>query len=318
MRTGVIGIGVMGKHHARIYSEQPDVELVGISDVNRGEGEKVASTYGTEYFPDYMSLLESDLDAVSIAVPTSLHSDIALNAAEYGINMLIEKPISRSMEEAESIIKAAREYKVKVMVGHIERFNPAVVKLKEMVDNNEFGKIITISGRRIGPFNPRIRDVGIITDLAVHEIDVFSSIFGKVAEEVYAIAGNSFHTMEDYASILLRFPDNTSGNVETNWLSPKKVREMTVVGTECVAQLDFIKQDLKLWRGDDIEEVEIQREEPLKLEIQHFLDSVNNDHEPKPNCEDGAYVLGVALSAIKSYIERKPISLEWFTAKKLL
>lgn len=318
LRTGVIGTGVMGKHHARIYSEHPEIELVGVSDVDKGEGKKVASTYGTEYFPDYISLLESDLDAVSIAVPTSLHADIALNAAEYGINMLIEKPISKSIGEAESIIKTARENNVKVMVGHIERFNPAVVRLKEMVDNGEFGKIITISGRRIGPFNPRIRDVGIIIDLAVHEIDVFSYIFGKVAEEVYAIAGNNFHTMEDYASILLRFPDNTSGNVDTNWLSPKKVRKMTVVGTECVAELDFIQQGLKLWKGDDTEEVEIQREEPLKLEIQHFIDSVKNNHEPKPNCEDGAYVLGVALSAIKSYRERKPVSLNWFTAKKFI
>lgn len=318
LRAGVIGVGVMGKHHARVYNGHPEVELVGVSDVNRDLGKEVASTYGTEYFPDYMSLLESGLDAVSIAVPTSLHADIALDAAEYGVNMLLEKPISRSIEEAESIIKAARDNRVKLMVGHIERFNPAVVKLKQMVDNGEFGKIITISGRRMGPFNPRIRDVGIIIDLAVHEIDVFSCIFGKVAEEVYAVAGNNFHIMEDYASILLRFPDNTSGNVDTNWLSPKKVRKMNVIGTECVAELDFIQQKLKLWKDDNTEEVEIQKEEPLKTEIQHFLDSINNNQEPKPNGEDGAYVLGVALSAIKSYRERKPINLEWFTAKKLI
>ncbi|MFO7967187.1 MAG: Gfo/Idh/MocA family oxidoreductase [Archaeoglobaceae archaeon] len=319
LRTGVIGIGVMGKHHARVYSEHPDLELVGVSDVNRDEGKRVASNYGTTYFPDYMDLLEADLDLLSIAVPTSLHADIALNAADYGINMLIEKPISKSIEEAESIINAARENNVKVMVGHIERFNPAVVKLKEMVDKGEFGKIITISGRRIGPFNPRIRDVGIIIDLAVHEIDVFSYIFGKVAQEVYTVAGNNFHTMEDYASILLRFPDNASGNVDTNWLSPKKVRRMTVVGTECVAEVDFIQQELELWKNDkDIEKVKTDKEEPLKLEIQHFIDSINNNHEPEPNGEDGAYVLGVALSAIKSYRERKPISLDWFTSKKLI
>jgi len=315
LRAGVIGTGAMGKHHARIYSELEDVELVGVSDINKERGEKVAKEYGAEYFPGYCELLNK-IDIVSIAVPTSLHTQVALKAADCGVDMLIEKPIAESLNNASRIIDSSERNDVKVMVGHIERFNPAVVKLKELINKGSLGEIITISGRRIGPFSPRIRDVGIIVDLAVHEIDVFTYLLGQKAIEVYAIAGNNFHTHEDYASILLRFPNNKSGTIETNWLTPKKFRSLTVVGTDCVAQLDYIQQSLRLWKEDGPEEVKVKYEEPLKVELRYFVECIRKNRYPMPDAIEGSYVLGVALSAIESYRKKKAVPLDFFINNK--
>ncbi|MFP3909973.1 MAG: Gfo/Idh/MocA family oxidoreductase [Halobacteriota archaeon] len=308
MKAGVIGVGVMGEHHARVYNELEDVQLAGVSDINEEMGQKVAQKFETQFYPHFTDLLE-EVDIVTIAVPTSLHKEVALKAAEIGVDMLIEKPIAESLESAEQIIRAGEENNVKIMVGHIERFNPAVVKLKEIVEQGVLGDIISIHGRRIGPHSPRIRDVGIIVDLAVHEIDIFTHIFGQRAEEVYAIAGNSFHTSEDYASILLRFPNNHSGMIETNWLSSKKMRDMDVIGSKCIAQLDLLGQKVNLIQNDGLVELEVDHIEPLKKELMQFINCIRNDVIPCPSGKDGAHVLNVAVSAIKSYMEKKVITL---------
>ena len=200
--VGVIGVGAMGRHHARIYSQLESANLVGISDVNEKVGKEVANSYKTRFFSVYIELLEK-VDAVSIAVPTSLHVDVGITAAKHGVHMLVEKPIAESISRAEKLIKEAKRNRVKLMVGHIERFNPAILALKELVKRGELGDVLTMTAERVGPYSPRIRDVGIIIDLAVHDIDTMSYIYERQAEEVYTIAGNSFHTSEDHASILL-------------------------------------------------------------------------------------------------------------------
>jgi UDP-N-acetylglucosamine 3-dehydrogenase len=174
LRVGVIGVGAMGKHHVRIYNGMRGVELVGVVDINKKTTKEVATEYNTEAFTDCENLLKKDLDAVTIAVPTSLHKDIALKAANCGVHMLIEKPIAESLESADAIINAARRENLKLMIGHIERFNPAILKLKELISAGELGELLSISCRRVGPYAPRIRDVGIIIDLAVHDIDAIS------------------------------------------------------------------------------------------------------------------------------------------------
>jgi UDP-N-acetylglucosamine 3-dehydrogenase len=309
IRVGVIGVGAMGKHHPRIYSEMKEVELVGVADVNERAAAEVAAEYDTAAFTDCERLLKTDLDAVSIAVPTSLHKDIALKAANYGVHMLIEKPIAESLESADAIIDAARCEHLKLMVGHIERFNPAILKLKELISAGELGQVLSISCRRVGPYPPRIRDVGIIIDLAVHDIDAISYLYGKRAMNVYTIAGNSFHTKEDHASILLQYEDKKSGIVETNWLTPHKIRKLTITGTGGVAHADYLEQSLEIWEEGEVMEVEIEKREPLKNELEHFLHVIVNDEEPSPSGEEGKYALEVALSAIKSYEKGENIRL---------
>ena len=309
LKVGVIGVGAMGRHHARVYSSLPFVTLVGVADVNESVAKDVAKQYNTKAYPDYEELLSMGLDAVSIAVPTSLHRDVAIRVAEHGVDMLIEKPIADSLKNAEEIVKIARKEGVKVMVGHIERFNPAVIKLKELICTGELGDILTISCKRVGPYSPRIRDVGIIIDLAVHDIDTISYLYGERAESVYAVAGSSLHALEDYASLIVRFNQNRAGLIETNWLTPKKVRTLTAVGTGGVATLDYIQQTLEISRNDTKINVEVERKEPLKNEIESFLECLMEGRCPEPSGEDGIYVLSVAISAIRSYKSGKLVEL---------
>ncbi len=309
IRVGVIGVGAMGVHHARVYNEIPFANLVGIADPNERKAREVALKFRTRAFTDFEDLLAKDLDAVSIVVPTSLHTEVALRVADYGVDMLIEKPIADSLENARKIVKTARRNDLKVMVGHIERFNPAVLKLKELIKAGELGDVITISCKRVGPRTPRIRDVGIIIDLAVHEIDTISFLYGLRAESIYAAAGSSFHKMEDYASIIAKFNPNKVGLIDTNWLTPTKIRTLNAVGTSGVANLNYIEQSLEISKVDSKFSVEVQKREPLRNEIESFLRCIREEEDPKPSGEDGMYVLSVAISAINSYKSGTPVEI---------
>ena len=307
IRAGVIGAGAMGQHHVRIYHEMENVELVGISDVSEARVKELSEQYDTNGFTDYKELLAQGLDAVSIVVPTTLHMAVGLDVIASGANLLVEKPIADTLENAEKLTRAAEDAGVKLMVGHIERFNPAVTKLKEIIDSGLLGKIVSISTRRVGPYNPRIRDVGVILDIGVHDIDVISYLYGKSVNEVYSIAGADIHSFEDHAAIVLRFDHEFSGIVETNWLTPHKVRKLTVIGINGVAYLDYIDQTVELHDGEWIRKAKVEEAEPLKRELEHFIDSISNGYEPRTSGEDGIHALKVAMAAIESYTDGKAV-----------
>ncbi len=307
IKAGVIGAGAMGQHHVRIYHEMENVELVGISDVSETRVKELSEQYDTNGFTDYKELLAQGLDAVSIVVPTTLHMAVGLDVIASGANLLVEKPIADTLENAEKLTRAAEDAGVKLMVGHIERFNPAVTKLKEIIDSGLLGKIVSISTRRVGPYNPRIRDVGVILDIGVHDIDVISYLYGKRVNEVYSIAGADIHSFEDHAAIVLRFDHEFSGIVETNWLTPHKVRKLTVIGIDGVAYLDYIDQTVELHDGEWIRKAKVEEAEPLKRELEHFIDSISNGYEPRTSGEDGIHALKVAMAAIESYTEGKAV-----------
>ncbi|HEY9205461.1 MAG TPA: UDP-N-acetylglucosamine 3-dehydrogenase [Candidatus Methanoperedens sp.] len=310
MKVGVIGAGAMGQHHLRIYSEMKDVELAGVCDIDRARATSLAKTYNTKPYFDPEELLKQELDAVSIVVPTTLHKKVALSAINSGTHLLVEKPIADTLENADTIINAAHDGGVKLMVGHIERFNPAILKLKEIVDSGMLGKIVSISSRRVGPYNPRIRDVGIIMDLGVHDIDVISYLYGRNINEVYTIAGSDIHSFEDHASILLRCDTNLSGMVETNWLTPHKIRNLTAIGLKGVAYLDYIKQTVELHDEAWVRTAKIEPREPLKNELEHFLKAVSNGSAMISNGETSRHALAVAMAAIESYNKGKAIGIK--------
>ncbi len=183
------------------------------------------------------------------------------------------------------------------------------MKLKQIIDSGALGKIVSISTRRVGPYNPRIRDVGVIIDIGVHDIDVISYLYGMEVNEVYAIAGADIHTFEDHAAIVLRYDHEFSGIVETNWLTPHKVRKLTAIGIKGVAYLDYIDQTVELHDGEWIRKAKIEQEEPLKLELTSFVDAISNGHEPDPTGRDGIHALKVAMAAIESYSEAKAIKI---------
>jgi len=300
LRVGVIGVGAMGKNHARLYSELFGVELIGVSDVNETLVASVARSYDCKPYIDYKALLSENPDAVSIVVPTTLHKQVALDAIKRGINVLVEKPIAGTVETADEVIKAAREKGVKLMVGHVERFNPAIIKLKELIGNGLLGNIVSISAKRVGPYNPRIRDVGIVLDLGTHDIDIMSYLYGEKIKEVYASAGTVVHSHEDHAIITLNFDSGSSGVIDTNWLTPHKVRNLTVIGSRGIAEVNCIEETLKIFDQEWVRDAKIGKEEPLKLELLHFIDCVQNDREPLVSGEQGKHALEVALAAVES------------------
>lgn len=309
MRVGVIGAGAMGQNHIRTYSQMNNVELIGIADIDKQRIESLSQQYNTQGFTDYRDLLREDLDAVSIVVPTTLHMRVALDVIKSGTNLLVEKPISDTVENAETIVKAANAENLQVMVGHIERFNPAVIRMKSLIDSGELGKIVSINTRRVGPYNPRIRDVGVILDIGVHDLDIISYLYNSKATEVYAIAGADIHSQEDHASIILRFEDSKAGVVETNWLTPHKTRTFTVIGTEGVGYGDYIDQTVFIHDKEWIKEAKVEKKEPLRNELEHFVKCCESNSCTQSTGDDGINALKLALASIESYKTKSAVKI---------
>ena len=309
VKIGVIGAGVMGENHIRVYSKIKDAELIGIADVQTERVNALAGQYKTNAYTDYKDLLAQKPDAVSIAVPTAMHRDVALAAIENGVSVLLEKPIADTLANADEIIRKADEKNVMLMIGHIERFNPVVQKLKEELRTGNLGKIVAMSSVRVGPYNPRIRDVGIITDLGVHDIDIMSYLYEEPIRKVQAYAGSVIHKFEDYASIMLGFSNGNCGIIETNWLTPHKTRMLTVTGTKAIAYADYIQQTLKICdaRGETI--LKVEKREPLYDELSHYVSCVKDGSSPLVSGRNGRNALEVAIASIKSYKEDKTIIL---------
>ncbi|MEA1993789.1 MAG: Gfo/Idh/MocA family oxidoreductase [Euryarchaeota archaeon] len=309
MRVGVIGVGSMGKHHARVYSELSGVELTGIADTNKEIADHLAEKYDTKAFVNYKELLNQDIDAVSIAVPTTLHKKVTLDCMEHGVDVLIEKPIADTLENAHDIKRKAEKEDIKVMIGHILRFHPVIEKTKEMVESGSFGEVVSITAKRVGPYNPRIRDVGIITDLGVHDIDIISYLYNDEIESVYACAGSVLHSFEDHANILLKFKNGHAGSIETNWLTPHKIRLMTLVGNEGIASVDYISSSITVYNETEERDIDVEKKEPLKNELEHFVDCVKNNRNPLVAAKEGINALNIALLSIRSYKENKIIKI---------
>lgn len=302
LKVGVIGVGAMGENHVRNYSQLP-VELVGIYDFDPERATAIAQKYGTETFPSAKQLL-SKVEAVSIAVPTTLHCICTLEALEAGAHVLVEKPIATTLEDAREMNRKALAVGKVLMVGHLERMNPAVQAIKNFVDEGGLGEVVSITAKRVGPHNPRIRDVGVILDLGIHDIDVISYIFGQKAEKVFTLGGQATqYPFEDYALLLLSFPQNKIGVIETNWLTPKKVRTLTVVGTKGVIEVDYPSQRAILLRDPDCSEgmeLKVVKEEPLRAELEVFINAVEEGKPAAITAKEAISALEVALASMES------------------
>jgi predicted dehydrogenase len=301
LRVGVIGLGAMGKNHVRVYSELLDVELAGIADADRDLARSLAKKYRVKPFSDYRELLKEDLDAVSIAVPTSLHHEVALATADAGANMLVEKPIADSVSAGSSIIKAASKNQVKLMIGHIERFNPVIPVIKKEIEETE---ISLIEITRIGPFPPRIRDVGVVIDLATHDIDLLRYITGSEFKKIYSLTSRNLAPHEDAAILLFQMENGILGRVTVNWLTPFKVREITIATREKFIKASLIDQKVTTYSKYKENESYLVRElsvpfgEPLKLELEAFIGSIKDGVQPPISGEDGLKALKTAISCM--------------------
>ena len=245
-RIAVVGVGAMGRNHARVCKEIPGAELVGVADMDADLAEQISQLHGGQPYQDYRRMIEAERpDAVIIAVPTNAHFEVASDLLNAGCHVLIEKPIAATNKEARELVEMADRLGLILMVGHIERFNPAIIELKRRLEAGELGRTFQINARRLGPFPARIRDVGVVVDLATHDIDIMRYLTGSEVTRVYAEAKREVHTSnEDLFTGIMRFVDGTLGLLEINWLTPTKIRELFVTGERGMYRVDYLTQDL--------------------------------------------------------------------------
>ncbi len=327
MRVGVIGVGAMGQNHARIYTEITEIaDFVGVADPDTKAGGAVSNRFNVSYFTEPKSLLKEQLDAVSVCVPTHLHTKIAFDVIQAGVSLLVEKPLAGSVKEAQRIVDAAHDAGVTLAVGHVERHNPAIAAVKKQVEAGAYGDLITVSTRRVSSFPTRVRDVGVIMDLGVHDIDVVRHLVGSAVTSVYGLAGRKKHEQfEDHANILLEFRNGVHGFVEVNWLTPMKVRRLDLTCEKNFVEVDYTEQSIQVssstigpldpfnWYQVPLEHhaqtIHVRKEEPLRRELEDFLTAVERKRTPLVTGEDAIETLRVVEAAVESHREGKVVSL---------
>ncbi len=271
IKVGVIGIGHLGKEHARIYSEFSECELVGISDRDPAKAEK-AKELGTTYYANPLDLI-GHVEAVSIATPTSTHYEVAREFLKAGVHTLIEKPITLKLEEADELLAIAREKNLALQVGHIERHNPGFKRVCEIARNTRFLEI-----HRLGPFTGRINDCGVVLDLMIHDLDIVLSLVDSEVESFDALGVNVLTPYEDIANVRLKFQNGAVANITASRLTFEKQRKLRIFQEDTYISLNFGDQTGKIIRknGDKIsqEEVSVEKAEPLKEELRFFLNGI--------------------------------------------
>ena len=302
----------MGENHVRVYHKMEEANLMGVSDVSERALKKIEKKYGAKGYTDYCELLANpEIEVVSVCVPTTFHHAVVMEAIKHKKHVLVEKPIAFTLTEAEEMIAAAKEAGVILATGHVERFNPAVQKAKELIDDGVIGDIVSAFAKRVGPLPPRIKDVGVSIDLAIHDLDIMNYLFEEEITQVYGTMNSSFDDseFEDHAEIMVSFDNESTGIIEVNWLTPYKRRELELTGTAGIISVDYIQQSIEVF-GKFAQDIEIVHEEPLKGELKSFLNSVVEEKEPVITGEDGLKALKMVIAANKSSKEHRPISLD--------
>lgn len=294
LRVGVAGTGYLGQHHVRIYSSLPGCELAGIFETDEARAAEVANLYDCPVFSS-MEELGENCDAVSVVVPTDRHCDVAVPLLEAGCHLLIEKPLCSSLREAEKIVSAARKHERIVQVGHIEHFNPVMTFLEEAVDRPRY-----IMADRLAPFQPRGTEVGVVLDLMIHDIGIVLQLVKSPVEKIESVGVNVLSPTEDIANARILFENGCVANLNASRVSLKKLREIRVFQSSAYLSLDFMNQKGHLIRKDGAElrreDIPIERDEPLKLELAAFVESVRQTTDPKVGAALGRSALEVAIT----------------------
>jgi len=313
IRTGVIGVGSMGQNHARIYNEISN--LVAVADPDEIQGSKVAARFNIPWYSDYNDMLDH-VDAVTIAVPTVFHRTVAETVASAGVHILIEKPLADNVEDGRAILKKVEATGIICSVGHIERHNPVISVAKEALSKNEWGDLITLYSRRVSNFPDRIHDVGVLFDLLIHDIDISSYLVANKLSTVYATGGQMKAKYEDYANVVMKHENGIISVCEANWLTPMKIRKLSLTTSTNYIELDYQNQTIHLFKSDYVEVnpenlyssnldfssqfLEVEKKEPLLLELLDFLKAINNNTQPLVTALDGLRVVEISEASLKS------------------
>src|SRR3977135_2850618 len=297
LRVGVIGAGVMGSNHARVLAGLPDISLVGVVDPMPAHRTRATELIGCRTFIGLEELFAEGVDAVTIAAPTHLHHEIALACIARGVHILVEKPIASSVEEGQDIVAAARHAGVTLMVGHVERFNPAVAAIKQAISGAE---ILSIAITRVGPFPPRMSNVGVVIDLAVHDIDLIRWFTESDIVEVQPQLSSAIAEREDIALLQFRTASGVLAHINTNWLTPFKARNVTVATRDKYIMGDLLTRQVTECFGFQpdgsysMRHLSVGHAEPLRAELLAFIDSVGGDRPPAVTGEAGGASLDAA------------------------
>jgi UDP-N-acetylglucosamine 3-dehydrogenase len=301
LKVGVVGVGVMGSNHARVLADIPGVHLVGIADPDRKQRDFVARGLGSAAFADVDGLLRSGVDAVTIAAPTHLHHDLALECISRGVNVMVEKPIAPTVEEGRAIVAAARRAGVTLMVGHVERFNPAVESIKRAIKDQD---ILSIAITRVGPFPPRMSNVGVVIDLAVHDIDLIRWFTDSEIVEIQPQLSSAVAEREDIALLQFRTASGVLAHINTNWLTPFKARTIHIATRDKYLIADLLTLQVTECFGFQpdgsysMRHLSVGYAEPLRAELLAFVDAIRNRRTPAVTGEEGVASLEIAIRCL--------------------
>jgi UDP-N-acetylglucosamine 3-dehydrogenase len=310
--VGVIGAGFWGRNHARNLKELAETRLVAICDKDAEKAKALAELTGAEAYTDSSQMLKrKDIEAVTVCTWSTALAGEALRALKSGKHVLVEKPMANNVQEARKIVNLANRNQRRLMVGFLMRYIPGIQRIKEAIGKGEIGTLVYATARRVSQWPERIGDVGVVKDLAIHDIDITRYLFDDDPVEVYAKAGNLRHRkFEDHAQILLTFKAGRTAFIEANWLTPYKIRKLIVTGSEAIMSLDYITQEIIVETAGQTVAPRYDVKEPLKLELQHFARSILDDKEPIVTGLDGLKALRIAEVALRSARDSAAIRLK--------
>ena len=309
MKIVQIGVGGWGKNHIRILSQLG--VLSAVCDTNIQKSKEYGEKYSVNYYESLDEVLKSEnFDGALIATPTSTHAKIAEKLLSAKKHVFIEKPMTYSSQEGDELIKIAEKNKVILTCGYIERFNPAVDAVKKLVNEKKFGDLVMLEFHRENRIPLHVKDVGIIYDTSVHDIDTANWLFGEMPHVVFARAGKIKQEHEDFASIMLGYKDDKIAIISSNWITPKNLRQFKAVCTEAIISSDFITQEIIVETSDESEIIQNKKQEPLLLEIQSFLNAVNGENKQIVKASEAVNVTKIAEAALLSSQKGVPIYLD--------
>ena len=300
--VGVIGTGFWGENQVRVLRQSTKSNLVAICDSDKKRAQEIGAKYNVSYYTDLDTFLGADgLEAVTVCTPTQTHLRVGLTSIEAGKNLLVEKPMTGEERSAEKLVKTAQRAGVKLLVGFIERFNPGVKAVKKLLSQKIVGDVIIATGRRVARWPIRIGDVGVVKDTAIHDIDAMRYLLEEEVSAVFAQTGSlRVKAYEDYAEVMLRFDGGTTGFIDANWLTPRKVRTLIITGSEATINLDYITQEITIENSRQLIKPYNPWAEPLRLELENFVETVIRDSDETPSGVDAVKAIRVCDAALKS------------------
>ena len=312
IKVGVIGVGRMGKYHVGILSELPEVELTSVVDIDSKSRKVIEENYGTPSFENYKDIY-GKVDAAVVAVPTGLHFPIAKDLLNAGIHVLLEKPCANNLDHARELFQIAEDKALILHVGHVERFNGAVQELHKIVDSPVF-----VECRRMGPFTDRIKDDGVVLDIMIHDIDIILNLIQSRVTKTFVLGASIFSTKDDLVNAQLEFENGCIANIVASRASQNQIRTLSVTQKDSFVVLDYTDQEIYVHRQSSsehklskdslrykqeslVERIFVHKDNPLKLELKHFLDCVTNGSPRKVAIDNELYSLEVALNILSQF-----------------